>query len=206
MKRKKRLTGKRPIYVCLGILGIVCAGISLLLFAQVAAYAPIATVEQKKATIYPTQYSDKHITENAKATDERLNTLAKIKKESFLASAASSLTATTPALETSQPEKGTWLWTPTLGLTPAYRDSVIAGAKRDGIRNFYLSLDSYLDIFVLPDGPEKIAKKKAFDNALDGFITAAHKNTMTVDAEGGWRNWAEPGNEYKSSAIIDYVL
>ena len=29
---------------------------------------------------------------------------------------------------------------------------------------------------------------------------------MTVDAEAGWRNWAEPGNEYKAFAVADYVL
>ena len=206
MKKKKQLVKKWLIYVCLGILGIVCIGVSLLLFAQVAAYAPLSVEQQKKASIYPTQYSDTHITENAKITDERLNNLAKIKKESFLASAASSLTASIPAPEVSQPEKGTWLWTPTLNLTPAYRDSIIAGAKRDDIRNFYLSLDSYLDIYVMPDGKDKDAKKKAFDNALEGFIIAAHKNNMTVDAEAGWRNWAEPGNEYKASALVDYVL
>jgi len=206
MRRKKRLTGKWPIYVCIGILGMVCIGASLLLFAQVAAYAPIATVQQKKTTIYPTQYSDKHITENAKATDQRLNNLAIIKKESFLAGVASSLTANTPEPETSKSEKGTWLWTPTLNLTPSYWNSIIAGAKRDGIHNIYLSIDSYLDIFVMPNGPEKEAKKKSFDDILERFITAAHKNNMTVDAEAGWRNWAEPGNEYKSTAIVDYVL
>jgi hypothetical protein len=203
MKRKKRLVKKWLVYVCIGILGI---GVSLLLFVRVTAYVPIAAMGQKKATIYPTQYSDTHITENAKVTDLRLNNLAKIKKESFLASAASSLTASAPTPEVSQPEKGTWLWTPTLGLTPEYRNSVITGAKRDGIHNFYLSLDSYLDIYVMPESKEKEAKKKAFDDTLESFIAAAHKNNMTADAEAGWRNWAEPENEYKATALVDYVL
>ncbi len=55
-------------------------------------------------------------------------------------------------------------------------------------------------------GPEKEKKKKAFDSILESFITAAHKNNMTVDAEAGWRNWAEPGNEYKAFAVMNYVL
>ena len=200
MKRKK---GRKYIIIGLGVIGV---GVCFMVFAQSAAQVvPVAIVE-KKNIVYPRQYSDTHITKNAKMTDKQLNNLAKIKKESFLASAASSLSTNSPASEVSQPEKGTWLWTPTLGLTSIYRDSIIAGAKRNGIRNFYLSLDSYLDIYVLPDGPEKTTKKKAFDNALESFIVVAHKNNMTVDAEAGWRNWAEPGNEYKSIAIVDYVL
>ncbi|MCX6787474.1 MAG: hypothetical protein NTY93_03070 [Candidatus Kaiserbacteria bacterium] len=207
MKKKKTALKKKPArwwwYVCIGILCII---LSFLFFTRIAAHAPITTAQQGKNIIYPTQYSDTHITENAKTTDQRFNNLAKINKENFLASAASSLQTNKPAPEASQPEKGTWLWTPPLGITPEYRDSIIAGAKKNGIRNIYLSIDSYLDIYVMPDGADKEQKKKAFDDALESFIIAAHKNNMTVDAEGGWRNWAEPGNEYKAFAVVDYVL
>ncbi|MFA5745107.1 MAG: hypothetical protein WC887_02745 [Candidatus Paceibacterota bacterium] len=204
MKRKKWQKYQKYIVIGIGIIGV---GVCSLLYTESAVQtASVASVE-KKSTIYPRQYSDTHITENAKVTDPRLNNLAKINKESLLASAASSpVMPNTLVREITQSEKGTWLWTPTLGITPAYRDSIIAGAKRDGIRNFYLSIDSYLDIYVMPDGREKEAKKKTFDDTLESFITAAHKNNMTVDAEAGWRNWAEPGNEYKSATIINYVL
>lgn len=205
--RKKRFKKKWPIYVCVGILGMLCAGLSILIYIKIAVNEPVVSVNQNENVIYPTPYSDTHITENAKTTDPQFKKLSSSGKESFLASVISSFqTPVTPITEEKQPEKGTWLWTPTLEMTPSYWNSIIAGAKENGIRNIYLSLDSYLDIFVLPDGAEKTAKQKTFDSILEKFIGAAHKNGMTVDAEAGWRNWAEQGNEYKAFAIIDYVL
>jgi len=170
-------------------------------------FAPIQTVAvgEKKNTVYPAQYSDTHITKNAIATDQRFSAVAEIKKESFLASVMSPFQAAVPAPEDEQPEKGTWLWTPTLNLTPAYWNPIIAGAKKNGIRTIYLSLDSYLDIYVMPDGSEKEQKKKDFDRILEQFISAAHKNNIAVDAEGGWRNWAEPWNSYKAFALLEHV-
>ena len=204
MTRRKRLMKKWPLYACIGIIGI---GLCFFFYIQFTPRAPLAVAEQKKNIIYPTQYSDTHITENAKATDQRFKYLATYKKESFLASVISSFqtSANTAIATTNEPEKGTWLWTPTLDLTPAYWNPIIADAKKNGIHNIYLSIDSYLDIYVMPGGPEKEAKKKAFDGILENFIAAAHKNNMTVDAEAGWRNWAEPWNEYKAFAIVDYV-
>ena len=195
---------KRLLYVGIGIVGV---GVSSVLYAQLAAHAPLVAAQQKKVTFYPTQYSDIHITKNAMVTDQRFKDLAVFNKENFLASAAASLQTNKPSpAEAAKPEKGTWLWTPTLDLTSKYWNTLIAGAKKNGIHTIYLSIDSYLDIYVMPDGPEKEKKKKAFDDILERFIAAAHKNNMTVDAEAGWRNWAEPGNEYKAFAIVDYVL
>ncbi|MEK7113952.1 MAG: hypothetical protein AAB850_00145, partial [Patescibacteria group bacterium] len=147
MKRKKWLW-----YAGIGIIG---ASVFSLLYTQLTAYAPLATTQQRKNTIYPTQYSDTHITKNAMATDQRFKDLAVFDKENFLASAAASLQTNKPVQGATQPEKGTWLWTPTLDLTPAYWNALIAGAKKNGIQTIYLSIDSYLDIYVMPDGPEK---------------------------------------------------
>jgi len=202
MTRRKRLMRKWPVYSFAGIVGI---GLCVFLYIQFTMPAPMAATGQKNNVIYPTQYSDTHITKNAIATDPRFKNLATFNKESFLASVANSIQTNKPAPGTEQPEKGTWLWTPILEITPAYRDSVIAGAKKNGIHNFYLSLDSYLDIYVMPEGSAKEKKQKVFGTILENFIAAAHENNMTVDAEAGWRNWAEPGNEYKAFAIVDYV-
>jgi hypothetical protein len=57
----------------------------------------------------------------------------------------------------------------------------------------------------MEDGPEKIAKKKAFDAVVEDFIKNALKNGIAVDAEAGWKNWAEAGHTYKAFAILDYV-
>jgi len=198
MNKKKR-------FLAYASAGMAAAVLCFLLYTQTITYTPPVAAQQKVNTIYPTQYSDTHITKNAIKTDTRFKDLSVIKKESFLANAVGSMPTVEPVTKARQPEKGTWLWTPTLDLTPAYWNSIIASSKKNGIRNIYLSIDSYLDIYVMPAGPEKDKKKKAFDGILESFITAAHKNNMTVDAEAGWRNWAEPGNEYKAFAVVDYV-
>jgi hypothetical protein len=197
--RKKSGKKKWMFFVCIGIIGV-----GAVLYTQLVAPAPTVGAGAQKV-IYPVQYSDTHITENAIATDERFKDLAVFNKRNFLAGVVGAFLETAPAPAPGGPEKGTWLWTPTLDLTPSYRDSIIAGAKNDGITTIYLSLDSYLDIYVMPEGPKKEKQKKAFDDILENFIIAAHKANMTVDAEAGWRNWAEPGNEYKAFAMVDYV-
>lgn len=198
---------RRKKWVPYALLGAVGAGVCLFLFValQTIARTPLAVAGQK-SVVYPVQYSDTHITKNAVTTDRTFNDPATFNTESFLAAAAGSLEEPIKASAVTGPEKGTWLWTPTLDITPAYRDSIIAGAKKNGIRNIYLSIDSYLDIYVMPDGPEKKKKEKLFDGILESFIAAARRNDMTVDAEAGWRNWAEPGNEYKAFAVLKYAI
>lgn len=155
---------------------------------------------------YPVPYSDTHITENAIVTDPRFKDIAATHRPGLVASVLLAFPLFThPAPESMEPERGTWLWTPTPEITPVYRDSVIAGARASGIKNIYLSLDSYLDIYVMPDGPAKAAKQKAFDETVEGFIRAARAQGITVDAEGGWRNWAERRNTYKAFALLKYV-
>ena len=161
-------------------------------------------VGQRK-TVYPTQYSDKHITTNAVISDPRFRNLVILNKEDFLASAITSINKNKTGLGTKEVEKGTWLWTAPLSITTKYRDSIIAGAKKNNIHSIYLSIDTYLDIFTLPDNLEKDKKKQAFGDALESFIVQAHKNNISVDAEGGWRNWAEAGNYYKAFAVLDYA-
>lgn len=78
-------------------------------------------------------------------------------------------------------------------------------AKKRGIKNIYLSIDSYLDVYVMPNGPEKDAKKKEFGDTIERFISMARKNGITVDAEAGWRNWAEKDNLYKPYATLNYA-
>lgn len=155
---------------------------------------------------YPAQYSDTHITQNAIRADSRFSEVTMLDRASLLASVFSALESQSPAPLSTERERGTWLWTPLLEITPEYRRSILAGAKEAGIRNMYLSIDSYLDIYVMPEGPEKEAKLKAFDEALVAFIADAKAYGMTVDAEGGWRNWAQEGHLYKPFAVLEYAI
>lgn len=159
----------------------------------------------RKMTVYPTQYSNSHITSNAIIADPKYRNLSIFNKEALLANTMSAIKINPVREVVKGPERGTWLWTPTLDITPKYRDSIILGAKKNGITSIYMSIDSYLDIFVMDEGPEKVAKKKDFDAVVDNFISTALKNGIVVDAEAGWKNWAEAGHSYKAFAVLEYV-
>ncbi len=156
--------------------------------------------------IYPVQYSDEHITENAIIADPRFKSLAYFDKNSLLANSISSLSHTSSTVTAGESEAGTWLWTPILEITPKYQSTIISGAKKNKIKNIYLSIDSYLDVYVMADGAEKSKIKKEFDDRVESFITEAKDAGITVDAEGGWRNWAENGHSYKAFAVLDYAV
>ncbi len=166
----------------------------------------LATKESREPAFYPKQYSDDHITANAIVTDPKYKNLATVRSDAMLANVVSSFQTSSGGVASSEMEKGTWLWTPILDQTSAYQQKIIAQSKRNGIKNIYLSIDSYLDIYIMADGEEKASRKKQFDQKVSDFISLAEKNGMTVDAEAGWRNWSEPGNSYKAFAILDYAI
>ena len=161
--------------------------------------------KKKVVSVYPRQYSDLHITDNAKTTNPKYMSLTFGNHSSLLGNAISSL-KTTPGSQLDQIENGSWLWTPILQITPDYRDKIISDSKKRGIKNLYLSIDSYLDIYIMPDGEEKNSKDKLFDSILTDFIQKANENGITIDAEAGWRNWAELGNSYKAFVTLNYAI
>jgi len=159
------------------------------------------------------QYSDTHITSNAKTTNPEFKNIAfetsPSSKSSFFQNQIATVIKTLKFLtQTPQPgskESGTWVWTPTMQLTSAYMDSTISQAKINGINTIYLSVDSYLDIFVMQKSTDKEKQNTLFEKKLEYFISHANKLGIKVDAEAGWRNWAEPENSYKAFAVADFV-
>lgn len=103
-------------------------------------------------------------------------------------------------------EYGTWLWTPVLQMDEDYMRSIISEAKSEGVNVIYQSVDSYLDIFVMPEGPEKQEFHKKFSDMLNQFIALANENGLEVDAEAGWRNWVQEKHGYKPFAIVNFVM
>ncbi|TSC70422.1 MAG: hypothetical protein CEO12_356 [Parcubacteria group bacterium Gr01-1014_46] len=167
----------------------------------------LGKTDEKYTVVYPKQYSDTHITENAKVTDEKYKDLSLSSKDNLLSNAISSLIRRSDMVASDNLlENGTWLWTPTLNITPQYRDLIILGARENSISTIYLSLDSYLDIFVMPSGEEKEMAKEKFNSIVRDFIRVANENKIAVDAEAGWQNWAQAGNSYKANVILDYVI
>ncbi len=216
MKKKiERKTAKRRVSFLkkpLNILSFVSVlALSSLLYLGTFEKQSGPQVTQKiavksKTTFYPKQYSDNHITDNAKVSDERLKHITFFDKTSLLGNVISSLKKNDSIPKTEGGESGSWLWTPILQITPEYRNTIISGAKRNGVKNLYVSIDSYLDIYVMEEGEEKQKLKEKFDRILSDFVTEARKNNITVDAEAGWRNWAEIGHSYKAFAVLNYAI
>ncbi len=158
-----------------------------------------------KKIYYPRQYSDIHYPKSISEANTKYKDTVVFDKNLLLASVISSVSNNTGNINGGE-EVGTWLWTPVMDITPAYKEFVISGAKQNGIKTIYLSIDSYLDIFLMPNGEKRDKSKLAFDNAVEKFIADAHKDGISVDAEAGWQNWAEFGNLYKPLAVLDYVI
>lgn len=102
-------------------------------------------------------------------------------------------------------ERGSWIWTPTLQMTDFYMNTILDEARRNHVNVMYMSIDSYLDIFIMPKGLERERKKAVFIEKVRTFIKLANQKGIEVDAEAGWQNWAEEGHEYKGLAIVNFV-
>lgn len=159
------------------------------------------------------QYSDKHITPNAVATNPEFKNISfetpPAKSTIFSSQIATVVRAiksfTSSAKKEEIKEYGSWIWTPIMQMTPKYIESIISGTKKDGINTIYVSIDSYLDIFIMPKGTEREKQKEIFSKKLENFIILANKKGIEVDAEAGWRNWAEGENTYKAFAVVNFV-
>ncbi len=193
----------------LTIMLLLLISISILLYLGVSRedFDPnIAQSNTSNGVVYPTQFSDKNITINAKIADPKFKELAVYDRNSQLANSISVIQKSEGAQVSAGVEKGTWLWTPIMDISPKYRDSIISNAKKNKITHIYLSIDSYLDIYVMGDGDKKTKIKNDFDSKIENFIIEANKAGIAVDAEAGWRNWAESGHEYKPFAVLDYAI
>lgn len=102
-------------------------------------------------------------------------------------------------------EYGSWVWTAPVDMTEEFKKSVLDTASSNGINVLYVTVDDYLNIHNMPDGEEKNIKKKAFSDSLESFIKEAKEKGIAVDAEAGWRDWAEASQKWKATVIVDYV-
>lgn len=207
-KNKKSKSKLGGLYTVLAI--AIFSAVTTNSAAYLSQKNPTTEVSQKtntpnKKIVYVRQYSDKNITENAKNADPKFKNITFSDKTSLLGNVISSIDKSTYTPSTSE-ENGTWLWTPILQMTPEYISQIITESKNKGIKNIYLSIDSYLDIFVIPESEEKEILTKKFDENIRYFIQSANNSGMTVDAEAGWRNWAETGNSYKAFATLNYAV
>lgn len=160
---------------------------------------------------YPSLYRKKPLSLAVTESDSRFVINIKNKNQSILANVKSSLIDTEDKepsykIEKGQLENGTWLWTPISLLTESYTKEILKGARENNINKIYLAVDSYLDIYVKNDSPEKTAEKKEFDEKISKFIKSANLQNIKVVAVCGWKNWTRKEHSYKSFIIMDYVI
>jgi hypothetical protein len=216
-KQPKKINKKKLIfrgvigknkYVFYGILLFTIIGTSLF-FSSKKINLAISNTDTKTnvnkdfVDLHIAQYSDSHITPSAILSDPKL-AYSYSYKPNLTANVIGALSSAIPTRAPGK-EYGTWLWTSPISMTDDYMDSIISGAKSNGINVIYISIDSYLDVFSTLDASEKIRKTKVFSDKLETFIKKANSVDIKVDAEAGWRNWAEKGNTYKGFVIIDFV-
>ena len=102
-------------------------------------------------------------------------------------------------------ENGTWIWDSPKKMSIYEYQSLLQDAARSGFNAVYVTVDDYLTLSSMPAGSAKDAAKLAYFQALSGFISYASGLGLAVDAEGGWKDWAQEGNRWKGYALIDMV-
>lgn len=110
----------------------------------------------------------------------------------------------TPIIAESQ-ENGVWVWVSPVDMNQSYRDYIISTAKKNSFNAVYVTIDDYLDIAFMPEGSAKTSAKNKYMDALELLIKQASQNGIAIDAEAGWRDWAESANIKKPFAIVDFV-
>lgn len=111
-----------------------------------------------------------------------------------------------PTIHMSGKEYGTWVWDSPLQMSETQIRFIVNAAYENKINVLYVTIDDVLDIYALEDGEEKEAQKKAYSEALQRVVRIAKEKGIAVDAEAGWRDWAEADQKFKPLTIVDYVV
>lgn len=102
-------------------------------------------------------------------------------------------------------ENGVWVWESPIEMSRARASFVVNSAADHGFNVIYITIDDYLKIVVQPNGATKQAQKDAYFLALSKIVLDANAKGVSIDVEGGWRDWAIPENRWKGYALIDFV-
>ncbi len=111
----------------------------------------------------------------------------------------------TPMPYTSAKEKGLWLWKSPVSASSASFDQSISSADQYGFNAIYVSTDNYISIETLPTGTNKDTQKRSYMDALAHIVSSANSKGIKVDIEAGASNWAQPENQWKGFAIINFL-
>jgi hypothetical protein len=102
-------------------------------------------------------------------------------------------------------ESGIWEWnTPTM-MSVADMQTAVNEVSANSFNAIYLTIDDYLTIDALPAGSVKSAALTNYQNLVNTFLSLAAQKGISVDAEAGSRDWADPINAWKATDIINFV-
>jgi hypothetical protein len=111
----------------------------------------------------------------------------------------------TPTPISTGKEQGMWIWNfPSAMLTTAATQQ-LKDLAANGFNTVYITTDDYIDIASMSAGTAKTQASATYFRNLAQFVMTANSLGMQVDAEGGWRDWAYPANQWKGFALIDMV-
>ncbi len=102
-------------------------------------------------------------------------------------------------------EFGMWVWTSPAQMTDSYRTQLINTASTYGFNVLYVTIDDYLDIYNLPASSSRTTKLNNYNDSVGKLLDAAKAAGISVDAEAGWKDWADPSKRNYSYTLIDYV-
>lgn len=110
-----------------------------------------------------------------------------------------------PDRSLNEKEYGVWVWNSPLQMSLADGKATIDAAAANGFNAMYVTIDDTLTIASMAAGPAKNEAKKSYMDTLNTFIGYASQKGIAIDVEGGWKDWAEPGNEWKAFAILEFA-
>lgn len=117
---------------------------------------------------------------------------------------ALSTTTTTPVIAGGK-EQGIWIWNFPSAMLSSAATQQLKDVSAMGFNVVYITADDYIDIASMASGSAKTSAIASYFKNLSQFVTTANSLGLAVDAEGGWRDWAYPANQWKGFALIDMV-
>jgi hypothetical protein len=98
-----------------------------------------------------------------------------------------------------------WFWESPAQMTEQAAITALDAVKAQGINAVYITIDDYLDVIDVPAGSIRDNAIKNYSAKVSKFISLANTRGIVVDAEGGAKDWVNPGKTQYASTLLKYV-
>ncbi len=106
----------------------------------------------------------------------------------------------------SDKEFGMWVWNSPVEMTAEYRRKMLDFAVANKVNVLYVTVDDYLTLYNLPASANRTNKIKNYNAAVATLLAEAKAKNIAVDAEAGWKDWAETAKRVNGYNIVQYVI